>query len=150
MPNNSESDVRREKALILSGGKSRPGTGSLHPVAIGAVVEVTKPLKPLMKRVAIGDPARMQAVTKVNAEQASKRITQELTRRHFGESRMSNGRVRANEPIGPAGVLATACRHRGLDATRETPAVIAQGAINWQLVRARLGRLGWRRGPYYR
>ena len=34
-PLNSESDVRREKALILSGGKSRPGTGSLHPVAIG-------------------------------------------------------------------------------------------------------------------
>ena len=39
-------DVRREKALILSGGKSRPGTGSLHPVAIGAVAKVTKPLEP--------------------------------------------------------------------------------------------------------
>ena len=83
--------MRREKALILSGGKSRPGTGSLHPVAIGAVVEATKPLKPLMKRVALGDPASMQAVTKVNVEQASKRITQELTRRHFGESRMPMG-----------------------------------------------------------
>jgi hypothetical protein len=33
---------------------------------------------------------------------------------------------RTNTPIGPAGVLATACRHRGPDATRETPAVIAQ------------------------
>jgi hypothetical protein len=43
-----EIDVRREKALILSGGKSRPGTGSLHPVAIGAVVEVTILLKPLV------------------------------------------------------------------------------------------------------
>ena len=32
---------------------------------------------------------------------------------------------RANSPIGPAGVLATACRHRGPDATREAPAVIA-------------------------
>jgi len=41
-------DVRREKALILSGGKARPGTGSLHPVAIGAVVEVTILLKPLV------------------------------------------------------------------------------------------------------
>jgi len=29
-------------------GKSHPGTGSLHPVAIGAVVEVTKLLKPLV------------------------------------------------------------------------------------------------------
>jgi hypothetical protein len=92
----------------------------------------------------------MQAVTKVNAEQASKRITQELTRRHFGESRMPTGEHERTEPIGPAGVLATACRHRGLDATRETPAVIAQGAVNEQLVRARLGRLGWRRGSYYR
>ena len=52
-PNNSESDVRREKALVHSGGKSRPGTGSLHPVAIGAVVEATKPLKPSVKRVAL-------------------------------------------------------------------------------------------------
>ena len=40
--------VRREKALDFSGCKSRPGTGSLHPVAIGAVVEVTKLLKPLV------------------------------------------------------------------------------------------------------
>ena len=29
-------------------GQTRPGTGSLHPVAIGAVVEVTKLLKPLV------------------------------------------------------------------------------------------------------
>jgi hypothetical protein len=99
VPNNSESDVRREKALVLSGGKSRPGTGSLHPVAIGAVVEATKPLKPLMKRVALGDPASMQAVTKVNAEQASKRITQELTRRHFGESRMPMGEHERTSPL---------------------------------------------------
>jgi hypothetical protein len=80
-PNNSAFNVRREKALVLSGGKSRPGAGSLHPVAIGAVREATKPLKPLMKRVALGDSASRQAVTKVNAEQASKRIMQELTRR---------------------------------------------------------------------
>ena len=44
--------VRREKALDFSGCNSRPGTGSLHPVAIEAVVEVTKLLKPSMKRVA--------------------------------------------------------------------------------------------------
>jgi hypothetical protein len=46
--NNVRINVRREKALILSGGKTRPGTGSLHPVAIGAVVEATKLLKPLV------------------------------------------------------------------------------------------------------
>ncbi len=43
--------VRREKALDFSGWNSRPGTGSLHPVAIEAAVEVTKLLKPSMERV---------------------------------------------------------------------------------------------------
>jgi hypothetical protein len=44
-------NVRREKALDFSGWNSRPGTGSLHPVAIEAAVEVTKLLKPSMERV---------------------------------------------------------------------------------------------------
>jgi len=44
--------VRREKALVYSGCKSRPGTGSLHPVAVEAAAEATKPLKPSMERVA--------------------------------------------------------------------------------------------------
>src|ERR1039458_5483873 len=38
--------VRREKALVNSGRQTRPGTGSLHPVAIEATAEATKPLKP--------------------------------------------------------------------------------------------------------
>src|SRR6266481_389111 len=33
-------------------GYTRPGTGSLHPVAIRAAVEATRPLKPLVQRVA--------------------------------------------------------------------------------------------------
>jgi hypothetical protein len=33
---------RREKALDFSGCNSRPGTGSLHPVAIEAAAEATK------------------------------------------------------------------------------------------------------------
>ena len=40
--------VRRERRLVHSGCKSHPGTGSFHPVAIGAAVEVTKLLKPPM------------------------------------------------------------------------------------------------------
>ena len=45
--------VRREKALVHSGkNKTRPGTGSLHPVAIGAAAEATKPPEPPVKRVA--------------------------------------------------------------------------------------------------
>jgi len=39
-----------------------------------------------------------------------------------------DGRARANDSIDPAGVLATACRQRGPDATREAPAVIAVGS----------------------
>jgi hypothetical protein len=38
--------VRRDKAWIFSGCNSRPATGSLQPVAIGAAVEATKPSKP--------------------------------------------------------------------------------------------------------
>ena len=34
--------VRREKALDFSGRNSRPGTGSLHPVATETTAEVTK------------------------------------------------------------------------------------------------------------
>jgi hypothetical protein len=40
-----------------------PGDGSLQPVAIGAAEEVTSPSKPLMKRIALGDSANMQAET---------------------------------------------------------------------------------------
>jgi len=41
------------KALVHSGGiHTRPGTGSLHPVAIRAAVEATRLLKPLVQRVA--------------------------------------------------------------------------------------------------
>jgi hypothetical protein len=38
--------VRHEKAVFHSGSQTRPGTGSLHPVAIEAAAEATKLLKP--------------------------------------------------------------------------------------------------------
>jgi hypothetical protein len=44
--------VRREKALDFSGCNSRPGTGSLHPVAIETAVEATKLSELSMERVA--------------------------------------------------------------------------------------------------
>ena len=40
-----------------------PGDGSFQPVAVGAEEEVTNPSKPLMKRIALGDSANMQAET---------------------------------------------------------------------------------------
>ncbi len=63
-----------------------PGNWSFQPVAVGATAEVTKSLKYFdVNGSLLGDLASMQAVTRVNAEQASKSATQEPTRRKFGE-----------------------------------------------------------------
>src|SRR4051795_11348796 len=64
--------VRRGKARIFSGCKSRPDNWSLHPVAIGAAVEATKPSKPSRPRATLGGSASRKAATQVNAMQASK------------------------------------------------------------------------------
>ena len=45
---------------------------SFQPAAVGAAMEATKSSKPSTQRVAFGDSASRQAVTCVNAEQASK------------------------------------------------------------------------------
>ena len=79
--------MRREKALVHRGWKSLPGAGSFRPVTIEAVVEVTKPLKPSVEKGRNGDLVSVQAVTRVNAEQASKGQTQEPTRLSNGEGR---------------------------------------------------------------
>jgi hypothetical protein len=73
--------VRREKALDFSGCNSRQGTGSLHPVevAIETAAEATKLSELSMQRVALGDSASVQAITRVNAEQAPKKQLQEPT-----------------------------------------------------------------------
>ena len=56
----------------LSAGAIPVRQMSLQPVAIGEAVEVTKQSMPSVQRVASGDPASTQAVTRVNAEQAPK------------------------------------------------------------------------------
>ena len=100
-----------------------------------------KLLKPWMERVASGDFASVQAVRSVNAEQAPKRRMQEPTHRNYGEGRRRWKNTSERVPSDLPGYLATACRQRGSDATRETPAVIAVG-INGQLARDRPGRPG--------
>ena len=67
--------VRRDKAALSSGCKPPPGD-SLQPEAIGAVMEVTKWLKPSISVSRIGDSASVQAATRVNAEQASHGVVQ--------------------------------------------------------------------------
>jgi hypothetical protein len=49
---------------------ARPTRQPLQPEAIGAVMEVTKWLKPSISVSRIGDSASVQAATRVNAEQA--------------------------------------------------------------------------------
>jgi hypothetical protein len=72
--------VRREKAALFPVGAS-PTRQPLQPEATGAIVEVTKRLKPSVKRVTkYGDSASVQAVTRVNAEQASKTTMRRPTR----------------------------------------------------------------------
>src|ERR1700738_1838808 len=136
--------VRREKALDFSGCNSRPGTGSLHLVAIEAAAEATKLSEPSMERVAWRLRERAGRNMRERGAGPEKTIAgADLT--------FSRGRPLAMETdertssMEPAGVMATACRHRRPEATREAPAVIMV-SINWQLVRARPGRMGWRRG----
>ena len=61
-----------------------PSRQPLQPEAIGAVMEVTKWLKPSISVSRIGDSASVQAATRVNAEQAPKRKMCRPTRLPFG------------------------------------------------------------------
>ena len=63
-------------------------------------MEVTISPKPSMERVAQGDPASRQAVTRVNAEQASKISMWEPTRQCLGEGRCC--RFQGSDSIPPA------------------------------------------------
>ena len=60
-----------------------PTRQTLQPEATGAVMEVTKWLKPLVSVSRIGDSASVQAVTRVNSEQSSKRTMRRPTRQPF-------------------------------------------------------------------
>src|ERR1700716_3572435 len=60
-----------------------PTRQPLQPEAIGAVMEVTKWLKPSISVSQIGDSASVQAATRVNAEQSLKRTTRRSTRQPY-------------------------------------------------------------------
>ena len=99
-----ESLQRAEEAIVVATGAPRergcpgwvcavtrrrfpvgasPTRQPLQPEATGAAMEVTKWLKPSDSASRIGDGASVQAVTRVNAEQASKRTMRRPTRRPF-------------------------------------------------------------------
>src|ERR1700704_65201 len=60
-----------------------PTRQTLQPEATGAVMEVTKWLKPQVSVSRIGDSASVQAATGGNADQASKRTMRRPTRQPF-------------------------------------------------------------------
>jgi hypothetical protein len=62
---------------------ANPSRQPLQPEATGAVMEERKWLKPSVSVSRIGDSASVQAVTRVNAEQASKRTMRRPTRQPF-------------------------------------------------------------------
>src|SRR6516164_9438594 len=70
--------VRRDKGAFQ--WVQAPPGDSLQPEAIGAVMEVTKWLKPSISVSRFGDSASVQAATRVNAEQAPKRTMCRPTR----------------------------------------------------------------------
>ena len=95
---------------------------SFQPVAIGAAGEVTNLSKPSMERVALGDSASRQAVTRVNAEQASKQVRWEPTQQRDGEGRRRRfSGERLDPTCDPTGVLATACRYREIERNTGNP-----------------------------
>ena len=86
-----------------------PTRQPLQPEAIGAVMEVTKWLKPSISVSRIGDSASVQAVTRVNAEQSSKRMMRRPTHPHIWGRLTRLGSRAKDIPSRCAGVVATAC-----------------------------------------
>src|SRR5215831_15673948 len=98
-----------------------PPGDSLQPEAIGAVMEVTKWLKPSISVSRIGDSASVQAATQVNAEQASKRSMCRPTRPPYRGRLIRLGEMSEDyaQPLhrGTGGGMYTRKAH----ATREAP-----------------------------
>jgi len=112
-------------------------------------MEVTKWLKPSISVSRIGDSASMQAVTRVNAEQASKRTMRRSTRQPF------RGRLIRLDDMSEA-IRSDAApgqwrRHVYKESVRNTGSPMARSAMtNRTPARDRSGAMGWRRGSYYR
>src|SRR5450759_715413 len=126
-----------------------PTRQPLQPEAIGAVMEVTKWLKPSISVSRIGDSASVQAATRVNAEQASKRTMCRPTRLPY------RGRLirldELSEVIRPTATPGYWRQHVHKESARNTGSPKAWSAtINRKPVRDRPGALGWRRGSQYR
>ena len=97
------------------------------------------------KRVALGDSANAQAVTRVNAEQAPKQPLRKPTCREYGEGCQRSGSERREHRSVPPGYWRRHVRKRDVVATREAPSVACTGQPG--IREDQLGPTGWRRGP---
>src|ERR1700724_2199697 len=94
--------VRRGRRRFPVGAS--PTRQTLQPEATGAAMEVTKWLKPSDSASRTGDGASVQAVTRVNAEQASKRTMHRPTRLPYRGRLIRLGRSeRAVPPVAVPG-----------------------------------------------
>src|SRR6202040_4233797 len=114
-----------------------PTRQSLQPEAIGAVMEVTKWLKPSISVSQIGDSASVQAVRRVNAGQASKRTMRRPTRQPFRGRLIRLGEKAKSTPGRCTGVGAAACT-QGKRTQHGKP----QGAVKDDQPDAREGQAG--------
>jgi hypothetical protein len=97
-----QKNVRRAKARFSSGCKSRPATfapaGSNRSSRGG-----NKAAEAFGVEGHVSDSAIMQAVTRVNVEQASKNVMRKPTRHFFGEGCYCRGSERSRHPAIPPG-----------------------------------------------
>ena len=113
-------------------------------------MEVTTSAEALRRqRAALGGSATTWAAMRLNAEQASKRVTRKPTRPDYGGRLPAVGKRATRAPTGSAGVMAAARVEEGNGRNTGSPAGGVARA-NRRPVRARSGRPGWRRSPYYR
>ena len=92
---------------------------SLQPVAIGADDGGNDIVRSTPRRAALGGSATMRAATRVNAEQASKRLMRKPTRLGSGEGCQRSGSERREHRPAPPGYWRRHAWKRGTDATRE-------------------------------
>src|SRR5712672_396717 len=122
-----------------------PTRQTLQPEATGAAMEVTKWLKPSDSASRIGDGASVQAVTRVNAEQASKRTMRRPTRLPFRGRLIRLGEV--SKAIRSAAAPGYWRQHVHKESARNTGSPEAWSAMtNRMPARDRPGAVGWRRG----
>src|SRR5712672_2073315 len=108
-------------------------------------MEVTKWLKPSVSVSRMGDSASVQAVTRVNAEQASKRTMRRPTRLPFRGRLTRLGEV--SKAIRSAAAPGYWRQHVHKESVRNTGDPEARsGRTNRTPARDRPGALGWRRG----